>query len=126
MKLILETKKYSQHNWLIYGDLEILTILLGQQSGNTKYPCFLCLWDSRDRKMHYVKKKWPSRTFFEAGSANIVRETLVNCSNVLLVKYLNKEGECFKYLKKKFLKLKDAWVSFKEVVQHFLENNKSV
>ena len=27
--------------------LQIITILLGMQAGYTKYPCFLCLWDSR-------------------------------------------------------------------------------
>lgn len=35
-----------------YSDLKIATLLLGQQSGFTKYPCCLCLWDSRDRKNH--------------------------------------------------------------------------
>lgn len=48
LALVFEKVKYSEHSWLICGDLKILTILLGQQSGNTKYPCFLCLWDSRD------------------------------------------------------------------------------
>ena len=171
MKFILETIKYSEHNWLICGDFKMLTILLGQQSGNTKFPCFLCLWDSRDRTKHYVKKTWPDRATLEAGSANIVQEPLVDRNKVLLpplhiklglmkqyVKALNKEGDCFKYLKKKFPKLSDAkikegvfdgpqirkllkddefvrtmtekeeaaWVSFREVVQNFLGNHKSV
>ena len=42
---------------MICGDLKIVIILLGQQSGFTKNPCFLCLWDSRDRKNQYKKKK---------------------------------------------------------------------
>ena len=25
-------------------------------SGFTKYPCFLCMWDSRDTAQHYTKK----------------------------------------------------------------------
>ena len=28
-------------------DLKMVNFLLGQQSGFTKYPCFLCMWDSR-------------------------------------------------------------------------------
>ena len=48
--------------WMICGDLKIVTILLGQQSGFTKHPCFLCLWNSRDRKNHYKKQKWPERS----------------------------------------------------------------
>lgn len=44
LKFVLEKIKYAeQGNWLICGDLKILTILLGQQGGYTKYPCFLCL-----------------------------------------------------------------------------------
>lgn len=34
---------------------------MGLQTGNTKYPCHLCLWDSRARKEHYKKNSWPSR-----------------------------------------------------------------
>ena len=30
--------KYSEHNWMIYGNLIIVTILLGQQSGFTTHP----------------------------------------------------------------------------------------
>lgn len=57
--------KYSEHNWQIYGDLKILSMILGQQSGFTKFPCFLCLWDSRDRENHYVKIHWPARESME-------------------------------------------------------------
>ena len=52
MKLLIEKIKYSDHNWQVCGDLKVLTILLGQQSGFTKYPCFLCLFNSRDRENH--------------------------------------------------------------------------
>ena len=60
LKFVLEKIKYTkQNNWFICGDLKILTFLLGnkQQGGHTKYPFFLCLWDSRDRENHYKKKK---------------------------------------------------------------------
>ena len=39
----------------------MVNFLLRQQSGFTKYPCFLCMWDSRDRAQHYTKKDWPLR-----------------------------------------------------------------
>jgi len=29
--------KYSEHEWPVYGDLKILSMILGQQSGFTKY-----------------------------------------------------------------------------------------
>ena len=38
--------KYSDHNWLLCGDLKVFCMLFGQQDGYTKYPCFLYLWDS--------------------------------------------------------------------------------
>ena len=40
MELLLKLIKYNQHKWKIYGDLKIISILLGQQAGYTKYPCF--------------------------------------------------------------------------------------
>ena len=43
--LILQKIKYQEHRWVICADLKMVNFLLGQQSGNTKYPCFLCLWD---------------------------------------------------------------------------------
>jgi len=56
LDFLLSKLKYSQHEWQICGDLKIITIVLGQQSGFTKFPCFLCEWDSRSREQHYVKK----------------------------------------------------------------------
>jgi len=61
IEIVLNKIKYKEYNWLICGDLKILTMILGQQSGFVKYPCFLCLWDSRDRENHYVKANWPPR-----------------------------------------------------------------
>ena len=40
---------------------EMISILLGQQAGYTKYPCFLCLWDSRADELHYLQQEWCTR-----------------------------------------------------------------
>jgi len=61
VKIVFEKINYSEHQWLICGDLKIIGIILGMQSGNIKFPCFLCLFDSRDRENHYTKKEWPKR-----------------------------------------------------------------
>ena len=45
---MLEKTGYDQSKWYICVDLKMVNFLLGQQSG-FKYPCFLCMWDSRDR-----------------------------------------------------------------------------
>ena len=52
MKMLLTKIKYDEHKWMVCGDLEVLSILFGQQGGYTKYPCFLCLWNSRAKNEH--------------------------------------------------------------------------
>ncbi|XP_023314764.1 uncharacterized protein LOC111693662 [Trichogramma pretiosum] len=59
-------------------------MLMGQQSGFTKYPCFKCLWDSRDRKNHYTDHKWTERNSLEAGHHNVINSPLVDPKKVLL------------------------------------------
>ena len=56
LELVLRKLCYSDHKWTLCGDLKVISMLLGQQSGYTKFPCFLCEWDSRDRKQDYIKK----------------------------------------------------------------------
>lgn len=96
-------------------------MILGQHSGYTKYPCFLCEWDSRSRSEHWTRKVWPSRKNLEPGSLNVIHPPLVPASKVLLpplhiklglmkqfVKALNHDGTCFKYLGEKFSGISDA------------------
>lgn len=121
MDILLQKIDYKTHRWQLCGDLKILTIFLGQQSGFTKFPCYLCLWDSRDRENHFVKKNWPTRTSFTPGSRNVIHESLVDPSKILIpplhiklglmkqfVKALDKSGACFGYLVDKFPKLSEA------------------
>ena len=111
MALVLRKIKYADHNWMICGDLKMICILLGQQSGYAKFPCFLCLWDSRDRENHWIRQNWPKRSNFKVGEKNILHAPLVDPKNVLLpplhvklrmmkqfVKALNRESDCFIYL----------------------------
>ena len=84
MKIILEQIKYKQHKWQVSEDLKILTMLLGQQSENMKYSCFLSLWDSRDRSYHYKKKICRKKMSLGRGRRNVNNDLLVELSNVLL------------------------------------------
>jgi hypothetical protein len=101
---------------MICGDLKVLCMLLGQQAGYTKYPCFICEWDSIARSQHWEQKHWTPRTSLEPGSKNILRESLVDPKKILLpplhiklgiikqfVNALPKTGNFFKYLAKHFL-----------------------
>ena len=58
-------------------------MLLGQQSGLTKYSCFKGKWDSRNGSNHWNKRDWPLREFFAPGYRNILHPALVDKSNVI-------------------------------------------
>ena len=113
IKFVLQKITYNEHEWVICVDLKMVNILLGQQSGFTKYPCFLCLWDSRDRKQHWERKDWPKRDRMLPGDKNVIAEPLVSRDKIILpplhiklvkqlVKALDKEGACFDYICGKF------------------------
>ena len=110
-----ESSLEDEHKWMICGDLKVLSMLLGQQGGYIKYPCFLCLWDSRVKDEHWIREQWPKRNKFTVGEKNILNESLVPPDKVILpplhiklglmkqyVKSLDKGGECFKYICQKF------------------------
>jgi len=56
MRLLLGKIKYDEFTWKLYGDLKVVALLLRMQLRYTKYCCFLCKWDSWDKKNHYVNK----------------------------------------------------------------------
>ncbi|ESO06027.1 hypothetical protein HELRODRAFT_160140 [Helobdella robusta] len=112
VKYVLEMIRYDQHKWVICVDLKMVNFLLGQQSGFTKYPCFLCMWDSRDTAHHYTKKDWPVREeLVPCRASNVINSPLVDRDRILFpplhiklglikqfTKALDKEGGCFNYM----------------------------
>ena len=95
---------------------------------------------------HYKQTQWLNRNALNRGSHNVIREPLIERSKILLpplhiklglikklTKALDKEGQCFMYLRKQFEKLSDAkneieksaWLSFKSIVENFLRDHKS-
>jgi len=72
MKQLLQYIKYDTY---ICADLKVIALLLGLQLGYTKFPCFLCKWDSRDKAYHYVKRIWPLSEF----SSGLLWEKLWLC-----------------------------------------------
>ncbi len=58
IKKVLELLKYDDHYWIICVDLKMVNFLLGQQGRYTKYPCFLCLWNTRANNKHWTQKNW--------------------------------------------------------------------
>ena len=79
-KKLIELFQYDKHNWTICVDLKMVCFLLGQQRGYTKYPCFLCMWDSRVQEKHCVETNWPPRSDLKSEDPNILHEPLVDAS----------------------------------------------
>ena len=102
MKQLLRCIKYGQNQWQLCGDLKVVVLLLGLQDGYTKYCCFLCKWDSRTRKSHYVTKVWSQQKSWEPGKKNVQHPPLVDCQKILLPPLNIKMG-----LMKNFLKALD-------------------
>ncbi|XP_065449041.1 uncharacterized protein LOC103306399 isoform X1 [Chrysemys picta bellii] len=121
MKQLLRCINYDQHQWQLCGDLKVVALLLGLQTGYTKYCCFLCEWDSRARDSHYIKKDWPLRQSLESGRKSVQHPLLVESRKILLpplhiklglmknfVKAIDKTQAAFKYLHGKFPRLSEA------------------
>jgi len=101
--------------------LKVIAFLMGLQFGYTKFCCFLCEWDSRDKKNHYIKKEWPKRESQMPGQKNFVHPSLVNSVMIILpslhiklglfknfVKALDKNGAGFYYLKESSPRVSDS------------------
>ena len=79
VKYVLGKIRYDQHEWDICVDLKMVNFLLGQQYGFTKHPCFLCMWDSRDRAQPYTDKACPLREeLVPCRARNIINNPLVS------------------------------------------------
>ena len=94
---------------------------MGLQLGCTKYCCFLCEWNSREKNSHYIKKDWPLRQLLTPGEKNVKHPQLVEPSKILLpplhiklglmknfVKVKDKTGAGFMYLSRKFSRMTEA------------------
>lgn len=121
MKFIFEAINYDGHKWRFCGDLKVIALVTGLQSGYTKHCCFICLWDSRYRGGQYARKQWPQRNDRRVGTQNIANVPLVAIESVLLpplhiklgivknfVKALNRDGPAFQILKTVFPRVSEA------------------
>jgi len=119
MKILMEAINYDKFKWQICGDLKVIALLLGLKQGFTKYCCFICEWDSRDRSLHYSRKDWPARKSLEPGIMNVGNQPLMEprkLPSMLLklglvknfVKAMNPKEAAFTYLREKSPRLSEA------------------
>lgn len=112
---LLTKINYDKYRWKLCGDLKVVAIVSSLQQGYTKHMCFLCDWDTRRTGLHYYRKHWNPRTDHQIGALNVIKEPLVFRQDILLtplhiklgvmknfVKSLDKSGEAFRNLVKKF------------------------
>lgn len=115
IKFLFEKIQYSEYEWLICADLKVVALITGLQLGYTKFMCFLCEWDSRDKASHFKIKVWKARKADKVGELNVQNTPLVKKEKVILpplhiklgimkafVKGMDQDGEGFMYLKEKF------------------------
>ena len=111
VKMLLSALRYDQYNWEVIGNFKMVAFLMGLQQGFTKFPCYLCLWDSRNTNFHYNKRNWPPRASYDIETHNVKHTPLVEPKKVLLpplhiklglikqfVKKLNPESDAFKHI----------------------------
>ena len=104
-----------------------VALLLRTHLSCTKNCCFLCEWDSRDKKNNYVNKLWPKRTSLTPGEKNVVNPPLVLLEKIFLpplhiklgfvkifVKGMDKTSHGFEYVSNNFPNVSDAKI--KEVI----------
>ena len=116
MKVFLDAIQYYKYNLEVIGDFKMVAFLLRLQGGFIKYQCFLCCWDSRATKDHFLKKNWDMREGYLVGTRNVMWEPLVDPKVILMpplhiklglmkqfVKGLKHDSEAFKYLQSFFL-----------------------
>ena len=71
VKALLDALNYVQYEWDVIGDFKMVVFLMGFQRGFTKFPCFLCLWDSQNTSLHYKVKNWRLRSSYDVGIHNV-------------------------------------------------------
>jgi hypothetical protein len=111
ISLVLEKINYQKHQWVICVDLKMVNFFLGQQSGYTKYTCFLCLSERRAKHEHWARTDWPPREYMVVGGQNVIKQPLVARHRIILpplyimlgmmkqfVKVLNKDGLCTEFI----------------------------
>ena len=64
--------------------MKVIGLLLRRQRGYTKYPCFLCEWDSRARDKHWDAVHWSEGEQLQPGSKNVSNVSLVDREKILL------------------------------------------
>ena len=114
VKTLLSALKYVQYSWEVIGNFKMMAFLMGIQGGFTKFPCYLCLWDSRNTSLHYKKRNWPPRSSYDIGTHSAKLTQLVEPKKVLLPPFHIKLG---------FIK---QFVKSDDIIRFFVSSNQAI
>ncbi|GBM43420.1 hypothetical protein AVEN_18594-1 [Araneus ventricosus] len=78
LKHMLSSIEYSKHSWHICANLKVIAVLVGLQAGYTKFFCFLCQWDRRNRKKALHQEGVAQATVSHTGCEEC-RERTTSC-----------------------------------------------
>lgn len=84
MEEILELTQYNRCQFKMIADFKVIAILMGLQGGNVKYPCILCLWDSRPHSQHFSRSVWPVRVDHTPDTHNVKSDPLVSLTQIIV------------------------------------------
>lgn len=84
IKILLDTLKYEKYGLEVIGNLKMMTFLMFLKGSFTKFPCYPCLWDSRNTVAGYHKRDCPQWTGFSVRK-NIKWEPLLDPWKVLFL-----------------------------------------
>lgn len=105
MEMILKLTKYNDHGWLIMADLKVLNFIMGLKAGYAKYPCFYCMFDTRNSLLDYNSNHmWPDRIDFDKQPLVPLEKIAFPFLHIKLglwqkfVKTLDNDSECFKFI----------------------------
>lgn len=87
MEEILDLIKYREYNWKVILDFKLINIISGMGPAQSKFPCFLCLWDKNTKEDKYTTIHWQERPPFSTYNNkkfSSFNPPLVAISNILM------------------------------------------
>lgn len=83
---ILKLIKYQQYRWKVIADFKLINILTGLGPAQSKFPCYLCLWD-KNAEDRYNNINWqprPEYGTYDTKKYSAHHKPLVCKENILL------------------------------------------
>ncbi|XP_077974510.1 uncharacterized protein LOC144430449 [Styela clava] len=126
------------HNGNLFGSVPLgHSTTLKEKYDEIKFALEKISYRYRARTEHWIKKDWPVRSELIPGFLNVLAPPLVDRSKIVFpplhiklgimkqfVKALEKDGDCFKHICRKFPELR-AWTAFTNGVKFFLGKTKA-